>query len=156
MGCPMPSRCSRDPSRSETVTRRSTQRWVAQPQSLSLRSVPTADARARREGMTRSQTEPHFIPIFDGHNDALTARNHRTLAVGGGDGHLDLPRMLAGGVCGGIFAVFTESDEPHAGLELQSGGVYARPLASPVEHERAAAASTSAAGRLFALERDGT
>jgi membrane dipeptidase len=106
--------------------------------------------------MTRLQIEPSFIPIFDGHNDALTAPNCRTLAAGGGDGHLDLPRMRAGGVRGAIFAVFTESDEPHADLELQPGGVYARPLASPVGHERAAATSTSAAGRLFALERDGT
>jgi len=95
------------------------------------------------------------IPIFDGHNDALTAENHATLAAGGGDGHLDLPRMRAGGVRGGIFAVFTASaEEPHD-PELQPDGVYARPLAPPVDQPVAAATSTAAAGRLFALERAG-
>jgi membrane dipeptidase len=96
------------------------------------------------------------IPVFDGHNDALTAGHHRTLADGGGTGHLDLPRMRAGGVRGGIFAVFTDSDEVHRDPEPRGdGGVYARPLASPVDHARAAAASAVAAGRLFGLERAG-
>lgn len=96
-----------------------------------------------------------MIPIFDGHNDALTAENHATLATGGGDGHLDLPRMRAGGVRGGIFAVFTESAEESHDPELPPDGVYARPLAPPVEQPVAAATSTAAAGRLFALERAG-
>ena len=43
------------------------------------------------------QPQTHAIPIFDGHNDALTAPNHALLATGGGDGHLDLPRMRASG-----------------------------------------------------------
>jgi membrane dipeptidase len=105
--------------------------------------------------MDASATDLSAIPIFDGHNDALTAANHSTLATGGGDGHLDLPRMRTGGVRGGIFAVFTQSDEPESDPELQPDGVYARPLAPPVQQEVAAAASTAAAGRLFALERDG-
>jgi membrane dipeptidase len=105
--------------------------------------------------MAATPTDNAAIPVFDGHNDALTAANHESLTGGGGDGHLDLPRMRAGGVRGGIFAVFTESDEPHVDPELRGDGVYARPLSSPVEQQLAAATSTAAAGRLFALERDG-
>ncbi len=105
--------------------------------------------------MGASAADTSTIAVFDGHNDALTAANHATLAVGGGDGHLDLPRMRAGGVRGGIFAVFTESDEPQSDPEPQPDGSYARPLAPAVDHETAAAASTAAAGRLFALEREG-
>lgn len=63
--------------------------------------------------MAAAPTDRPSIPIFDGHNDALTAPNHAALEAGGGDGHLDLPRMRSGGVRGGIFAVFTESDEQH-------------------------------------------
>ncbi len=107
------------------------------------------------ERMAAAPTELAAIPIFDGHNDALTAANHGKLASGGGDGHVDLPRMRAGGVRGGIFAVFTESDEPHGEPQPQPDGGYARALAPPVAYERAAATSTAAAGRLFALQRAG-
>jgi membrane dipeptidase len=93
--------------------------------------------------------------VFDGHNDALTAAHHATLAAGGGEGHLDLPRVRAGQVRGAIFAVFTESEEDHADPLPRPDGSYARPLAAPVAFEDAAAASTTAAGRLFALERAG-
>ena len=105
--------------------------------------------------MSAPPPDPTEIPVFDGHNDALTAANHATLLAGGGDGHLDLPRMQAGNVRGAIFAVFTESDEDQADPAPQPDGRYARPLAPPVAFEDAAAASTAAAGRLFALERAG-
>lgn len=105
--------------------------------------------------MGASAAELSAIPIFDGHNDALTAAFHSTLAVGGGNGHLDLPRMRTGQVRGGIFALFTESDEPACDPEPQPGGGYACPLAPPVNQATAAEASTAGASRLFALERDG-
>lgn len=105
--------------------------------------------------MPAPETDLAAIPIFDGHNDALTAANHSTLASGGGDGHLDLPRMREGGVRGGMFAVFTESDVQLADPQPQPDGSFARPLSPPVPFEAAAAASTTAAGRLFALERAG-
>lgn len=97
-----------------------------------------------------------MIPVFDGHNDALTREDHARLASGREGGHLDLPRMRAGGMRGGIFALFTpspgdESEERNFG----SGGTYAEPLALPVSHEVAAADATAAAGRLFELERAG-
>jgi membrane dipeptidase len=80
-----------------------------------------------------------MIPVFDGHNDALTQPDHADLATGRHGGHLDVPRMRAGGVRAGIFAVWTPS--PTRG--------------APVPHEAAAAHATAAAGRLFALERAG-
>ena len=78
-------------------------------------------------------------PVFDGHNDALTREDHGRLVDGREGGHLDLPRMRAGGMRGGIFAVFTPSPEDR----------------QPVEHAVAAAYATEAAGRLLALERGG-
>ncbi|MDE3130548.1 MAG: dipeptidase [Acidobacteriota bacterium] len=105
--------------------------------------------------MAAAHPVPTDIPIFDGHNDALTAPHHDRLADAGGEGHVDVARMRAGGVRGGIFAVFTESREPHAAPTPQPDGSYASPLSPRVGRGRAAAASTAAAGRLFALERDG-
>jgi len=79
------------------------------------------------------------LAVFDGHNDALTREDHARLADGRAGGHLDFPRMRAGGVRGGIFSVFTAS--PGDG--------------ESVEHATAAAHSAAAAGRLLALERSG-
>jgi membrane dipeptidase len=79
--------------------------------------------------------------VFDGHNDALTRRDHASLAGGRRGGHLDLPRMRDGGMRGGIFAVFTPGRSSHG--------------EAPVTQRRAAGFSTAAAGRLLALERAG-
>jgi membrane dipeptidase len=96
------------------------------------------------------------LPIFDGHNDALTQPDHRDLANGRDGGHLDLPRIKEGGMRGGIFAVFTPSPGDHSGKkEFSHGGTYAEPLAEPVGQEAAAAHATAAAGRLLRLEREG-
>lgn len=84
-----------------------------------------------------------MIAVFDGHNDALTCDDHDLLVRGREGGHLDLPRMRAGGIHGGIFSVFVESAE----------GDHSRP--SPVEHSVAAARAAAVAGRLLALERAG-
>ena len=96
-----------------------------------------------------------MLPVFDGHNDAITRADHADLAAGRRDGHLDLPRMRAAGVRGGMFAVFTESPgEDHMPLPRDDGVLeFAR--AAPVAHEVAAADATAAAGRLHALARDG-
>lgn len=89
------------------------------------------------------QTLPQSdLAVFDGHNDALTREGYRPLSQALGAGHLDLPRMRAGCMRGGIFAVFTRS--------LPGG-----PSTAPVPHAEAAAHATAAAGRLWALERSG-
>jgi membrane dipeptidase len=78
--------------------------------------------------------------VFDGHNDALTRDDHALLASGRAGGHLDLPRMRAGGVRGGIFSVFVASEGDGE---------------KPVEHAMAAARAGAIGGRLLALERAG-
>lgn len=58
-----------------------------------------------------------MYPVFDGHNDLLL-RLHMDPSVrnaiwltGQGKGHLDLPRMRAGGFAGGFFAIFVPPSE---------------------------------------------
>jgi membrane dipeptidase len=94
-------------------------------------------------------------PVFDGHNDALTCDDHALIVTGRPDGHLDLPRMRAGGVRGAIFAIFTPSASEVRTPVARDDGVLEFELASEVSHEHAAAFAAAAAGRLLALERDG-
>lgn len=95
-------------------------------------------------------------PIFDGHNDALTRNDHELIAEGRPDGDLDLPRMRAGGIRGGIFSVFTESVEGgHDKQVPREDGVLEFEYASPLDHAAAAADGAAVAGRLLALERAG-
>lgn len=97
-----------------------------------------------------------MIPIFDGHNDALTQADHADIATGRDGGHLDLPRMRDGGMRGGIFAVFTPSPGGETVKQVFGhGGTYAEPLAGPLGRGEAAADATVAAARLLALEREG-
>lgn len=96
-----------------------------------------------------------MLPIIDGHNDALTRRDHGRIAEGRPRGHLDLPRMRAGGIRGAIFAIFTPSrGENHEPLP-RTDGVIEFEYARPVTRARAAAHATAAAGRLQQLERGG-
>ncbi len=96
-----------------------------------------------------------MLPVFDGHNDALTREGEPDLRQRLDTGHLDLPRMREGGMRGGIFAVFTPSPGEASGRMRFEGGVHAEPLAPPVSHEEAAAHATAAAERLLVLEGDG-
>src|SRR3954469_10377967 len=95
-----------------------------------------------------------MIPVFDGHNDALTREDAADFATGRDGGHLDLPRARAGGLAGGIFAMFTPTPRA-ARIDFDGGGRMEIELAAPIGREMAAAATTQAAGRLLALERDG-
>jgi membrane dipeptidase len=94
-----------------------------------------------------------MIPVFDGHNDALTREDHAQLAAGRAGGHLDLPRMRAGGVRGA-----SSPSSPPRRISVDAGGARRRleyQPAEPVTRETAAAYATRAAGRLAALERAG-
>jgi membrane dipeptidase len=94
--------------------------------------------------------------VFDGHNDALTSDGHAQIADGRTTGHLDLPRMRAGGVRGAIFSVFTRSDRGARDHPVpRDDGVLEFEPAPPVEHAVAAADASAVAGRLLALERAG-
>jgi membrane dipeptidase len=94
-------------------------------------------------------------PVFDGHNDALTREDHAAIVSGRPGGHVDLPRMRAGGMRGGIFAVFTPSARERKRPLRRRPGVVEFELAPPVGQRKAAAHATEAAGRLLALERAG-
>ncbi|HET9720240.1 MAG TPA: dipeptidase [Solirubrobacteraceae bacterium] len=99
-----------------------------------------------------------MIPVFDGHNDALTNPDHAQLASGRSGGHLDLPRMRAGGMRGGIFAVFSSSEpdeDDHFKAVERDDDVLEMEYAPPLGHPEAAAQATAAAGRLLALQRAG-
>jgi membrane dipeptidase len=96
-----------------------------------------------------------MIPIFDGHNDALTRGDHGLLVEGRPDGDLDLPRMAEVGLRGAIFAVFTPSEPDSHELVPRDDGVIEFQYAEPVPQPTAAGDATAAAGRLAALERAG-
>ncbi|MBV8942931.1 MAG: dipeptidase [Solirubrobacterales bacterium] len=96
-----------------------------------------------------------MIQIFDGHNDALTREDYARFAQGRPGGHLDLPKMRAGGIRGAIFSIFTPSrGSRHSALPRQDGVLEFR-YDQPVSHARAAAHATAAAGRLHDLELTG-
>jgi membrane dipeptidase len=97
------------------------------------------------------------LKVFDGHNDALTREPYHSLGGRRPDGHVDLPRMAAGGMGGGIFAVFTRSPGQHGLGERveRDDGVFEVPPAAEVEQPVAAGYAARAAGRLLALERAG-
>jgi membrane dipeptidase len=96
-----------------------------------------------------------MVAVFDGHNDALTRKDHAGLVDGRPSGHVDLPRMRAGGMRGGIFAIFTPSPTNDWTPVARSDGVLEFELAADVSHDAAAAFAAGAAGRLLRLERDG-
>jgi membrane dipeptidase len=96
------------------------------------------------------------IPVFDGHNDALTRGEGEDLSRRSTHGHLDLSRMREGGMRGGVFAIFTPSDGESPGqISFGADGSYSEPLAEPVAHEVAAAHAEETARSLLELERRG-
>jgi membrane dipeptidase len=101
-------------------------------------------------------------PVFDGHNDALTRTPAPPLSQPRPEHHLDLERMRAGGMRGGIFAVFVPSPgepAPAGPADTEpapdADGIVRYPPAAPLPQPAAAASATAAAGRLLALERAG-
>ncbi len=96
-----------------------------------------------------------MIAVFDGHNDVLTSGDPELIAGGRPGGHLDLPRMRAGGLRGAIFAVFAPSEGFGWEPVPRADGVLEIARSPEVPLGTAAAYATRAAGRLFALERAG-
>ena len=87
-----------------------------------------------------------MIPVFDGHNDVLLRLLRKTtpdpvgeFLVGDGEGHLDLPRMKAGGFVGGLFAVFIPSpdEEDNNYATSMIGESYDLPLPPLLTQDRA-------------------
>jgi membrane dipeptidase len=106
---------------------------------------------------------PGMIPIFDGHNDLLLrlwnapGRRREIFLTGEGRGHLDLPRMRAGGFAGGLFAIFVPpaAAGPLADLDrLMDDPPYGLPLPPQEPQRKALAVAAAQAAEFLGLERD--
>jgi len=105
------------------------------------------------------------IPVFDGHNDFLLRLHRdpaRRAAIWSGEdgtGHLDLPRMRAGGFVGGFFAVYIPSPIAHDDPDfdaMMDAPPYDLPLPDLIDQRGAAPVALSMVAHLMALERTGT
>ncbi|MGB3176874.1 MAG: dipeptidase [Albidovulum sp.] len=106
-----------------------------------------------------------MIPVFDGHNDFLLRllrdpENRETIWLKGErKGHLDLPRMKAGGFAGGFFAVYIPSPTPHDAPDYEAimdAPPYDLPLPELIGHQAAQPVAVAMIGHLMWMERTGT
>ena len=84
------------------------------------------------------------IPVFDGHNDVVQAlvSGRRGFFERSSEGHLDLPRARAGGLGGGLFAIFVRSPGPGlAAAGEPKSGPYEAPLSPTPDPEDARGAA---------------
>lgn len=102
-------------------------------------------------------------PIFDGHNDVLLrlwshaaagADPVREFAEGTPAGHLDAPRAQAGGLIGGLCAIYIPSGELVL-KQADARGHYATELAAPLERAPSLDIALEMAAIAFRLERAG-
>src|SRR5215218_8666135 len=99
-----------------------------------------------------SMTASALMPVFDGHNDVLLRlvrrsgkAPERAFLDGESAGHLDWPRMRAGGFAGGFFAIFVPSpEEPSHDV----------PLPPPVDLSEAQSITLNMAALLLRIERE--
>lgn len=99
--------------------------------------------------------------VFDGHNDVLM-RLWETAGKGGdpiaefrdgiATGHIDGPRARAGGLVGGLCAIFVPSKQ--GSRPTFETGSYASPLAEPIDQQAALAAAVAMAGIARRLDRE--
>jgi membrane dipeptidase len=101
------------------------------------------------------------LPVLDGHNDLLLrlwrARpedRDRLWLTGEGAGHLDLPRMRAGGFAGGLFAIYVPSPDEGADLDAaMDAPPYDLPLPAPIPADAAQPVALAMAGLLMRMAR---
>lgn len=104
-----------------------------------------------------------MIPVFDGHNDLLLRLHNapdkrgEIWLTGEGKGHLDLPRMKAGGFAGGFFAIYIPSphDEEDGTdyMDAMEHPPFRLPLPALIGHHAAQPVALSMAGHLRWMER---
>lgn len=106
-----------------------------------------------------------MIPVFDGHNDFLQRavaagpEAGRLWTQGDGSGHMDLPRLRAGGMVGGFFAMWVPDAETGDVAELlrqKENPPFDLHLPPEVPCDQALPMAFAQASALFALERTGT
>ena len=105
-------------------------------------------------------TSSALMPIFDGHNDVLLRLARRrggnpeqAFLDGENAGHLDLPRMRAGGFAGGFFAIFVPSADDPGVDELMAKPHYDVPLPAELEFSAAQQVTLEMASLLLRIER---
>ena len=105
---------------------------------------------------------PPLIPVFDGHNDILLrlfknpGQRDAIWLTGEGKGHLDLPRMRAGGFAGGFFAIYIPSPHAHDAPDydlMMDAPPYDLPLPDLIDHVAAMPVALAMAGHLQWMER---
>lgn len=103
-----------------------------------------------------------MTPIFDGHNDLLLrllldpANRESIWLTGEGKGHLDLPRMKAGGFVGGFFAIYLPSPTAHdsaAYMAAMQTPPYSLPLPDLITDKDGLAPAFAAAALMLWMER---
>ena len=103
-----------------------------------------------------------MFPVFDGHNDILLRlyqdpdKREAIWLTGEGKGHLDLPRMKAGGFAGGFFAIYIPSPSAHDSLdymELMENPPYTLPLSDLIADQAALPVAMAMAGQMLWMER---
>ena len=107
------------------------------------------------------------VPIFDGHNDVLLRLYRKENAArafldGDGKGQLDLPRAHAGGLAGGLFAIFVpspqrrraEGEAPPPPDDARAANGEPVPAPPPPDAASALQATLAMASLLFSIERE--
>ena len=103
-----------------------------------------------------------LVPFFDGHNDFLlrlmfAAGSREDVWLGSArNGHLDLPRMKAGGFAGGLFAIFVPpigNGPPPDFMALMANPPYDLPLPPLMSHETAQPFALKMAGLMHWMSR---
>ncbi len=96
-----------------------------------------------------------LVPVFDGHNDVLLrlwlkpqGDAAEDFLNGDGKGHLDLPRMKAGGFAGGFFAIFAPAESE----VLPDDDDVNPPLAGQISQPNALRKTLEMASLLFRIE----
>ena len=102
------------------------------------------------------------IPFFDGHNDSLLrlfmgdhATAERRFLDGEETGHIDLPRARAGGMVGGLFAIWCPAPGQVISITQSAlrDGSYDRPLPPALVLEDARATTLTQAAIMLRIER---
>ena len=105
---------------------------------------------------------PARLPVFDGHNDILLrllnnpGQRDAIWLTGEGKGHLDLPRMKAGGFAGGFFAIYIPSPQAHDAPDydlVMDNPPYDMALPDLIGHHAAQPVAVAMAGHLRWMAR---
>ena len=117
---------------------------------------PCEDPRHSRDRQTDSPSST-ATTTFSCACSAAAARPERAFLDGEAAGHIDLPKARRGGLAGGLFAIFSPSDEGSGGgskvEELMASPPYDVPLPEHLELTFAQRVTLHMAALLFRIER---